>query len=250
VTPTNPVRQVRVLPKSLYGKNAPQSEVPHSFFSHFYGSSWHANDAGFITWLGKWGKGLMYVGAAVLAVMIVRLIWTRLRRKNGPQYMMLPVFEDGRSSPTSSGPLSPISDTPPALGDALRRAGNMILAAPAALAHGPGRRQKGWLYFVPWRQAPTGNRRRTASEASNLPRRPHSVSNSVSLAPLAYSDHPHAPPPPPYDAEMSAVDEFLKDNAEDEVSSQASGSASGSTGGGARQRDEWREGKWGDWRQD
>ncbi|BEJ10863.1 hypothetical protein CspHIS471_0102850 [Cutaneotrichosporon sp. HIS471] len=244
VTPTNPVRQVRVLPRSLYGKNAPQAEVPHSFFSHFYGSSWHANDAGFITWLGKWGKGLMYVGSVVLVVMVLRLIWTRMRRKNGPQYMMLPVFDDG----TSSAPISPVSDTPPALGDALRRAGNMILAAPAALVHGP-RRQKGWLYFVPWRHTPTHNRRRTASEASQL-RRPHSASNSVSLGPVAYSDHPHAPPPPPYDAEMDAVDAFLKDNADDEVSSQVSGSASGSSATTARQRDEWREGKWGDWRND
>lgn len=247
VTPTNPVRQVRILPQSLYGKNVVQEKVPHAFFSHFYGSSWHSNDAGFVTWLGKWGKGLMYVGAVVLVVMVVRLIWTRAFRKNGPQYMMLPVFDDG----SSSAPLSPVSDTPPMLGDALRRAGNMFLAGPAALVYGT-RRQTGWLYFIPWRHTTTGNRRRTASEASQLPRRTHSPSNSVSLEPVAYSDHPHAPPPPPYDAAMDAVDAFLKDNAhDDEVSSQALGSASGSTvPAGARQRDEWREGKWGEWRND
>lgn len=39
---------VRVLPKSLYGKNAPPEETEAAFFWHYYGSSWHANDAGFI----------------------------------------------------------------------------------------------------------------------------------------------------------------------------------------------------------
>jgi mannosyltransferase OCH1-like enzyme len=39
---------VRVLPKSLYGKNARPDEMEHSFFLHYYGSSWHEGDAGFI----------------------------------------------------------------------------------------------------------------------------------------------------------------------------------------------------------
>ncbi|KAK0506553.1 hypothetical protein EDD18DRAFT_36077 [Armillaria luteobubalina] len=30
---------IRILPKSLYGKNAKDGEAPHSFFSHFYGRS-------------------------------------------------------------------------------------------------------------------------------------------------------------------------------------------------------------------
>ena len=51
-TSTHPHAAVRVLPKSLYGKNVPAKSVPHSFFSHFYGSSWHADDAGFI-WLPR-----------------------------------------------------------------------------------------------------------------------------------------------------------------------------------------------------
>jgi len=37
---------VRVLPKHLYGKHATEEEAPHAFFTHFYGSSWHAEDAG------------------------------------------------------------------------------------------------------------------------------------------------------------------------------------------------------------
>ncbi|KIJ70066.1 glycosyltransferase family 32 protein, partial [Hydnomerulius pinastri MD-312] len=58
ITPEEP-GDVRILPKSLYGKNAKVGEAPHSFFSHFYGSSWHADDAAFIGFLGHWGKALM-----------------------------------------------------------------------------------------------------------------------------------------------------------------------------------------------
>ena len=57
---------VRILPKSLYGKNAKPGEAPHSFFSHFYGSSWHADDAPFIGFLNHWGKPLMWLGLVVL----------------------------------------------------------------------------------------------------------------------------------------------------------------------------------------
>lgn len=35
-------RQVRVLPRKYYGKNAPRDEMEESFFEHYYGSSWHA----------------------------------------------------------------------------------------------------------------------------------------------------------------------------------------------------------------
>ncbi|KAK0506556.1 hypothetical protein EDD18DRAFT_1342947 [Armillaria luteobubalina] len=44
-----------ILPKSLYGKNAKDGEAPHSFFSHFYDSSWYADDAAFIGFLGHRG---------------------------------------------------------------------------------------------------------------------------------------------------------------------------------------------------
>ncbi|KAF8318206.1 glycosyltransferase family 32 protein, partial [Clavulina sp. PMI_390] len=57
-----PEDDVRILSKALYGKNAKPEEAPHSFFSHHYGSSWHADDAAFITFLGKWGQILMRVG--------------------------------------------------------------------------------------------------------------------------------------------------------------------------------------------
>lgn len=80
-TPKLPGGEVRILPKSLYGKNAKPDEAPHSFFSHFYGSSWHADDAAFIGFLGKWGKGLMWVGLAVLIVGLVRVVLQTRQRK-------------------------------------------------------------------------------------------------------------------------------------------------------------------------
>jgi hypothetical protein len=68
-----PEDRVRILPKSLYGKNAKEGEAPHSFFSHFYGSSWHADDAAFIWFLAHWGKRLMWVGLIILLIGLVRL---------------------------------------------------------------------------------------------------------------------------------------------------------------------------------
>ena len=53
-TPGNPsagFSGIRVLPKPLYGKNAKPSEAPDAFFRHFYGSSWHEGDAGFLIFL-------------------------------------------------------------------------------------------------------------------------------------------------------------------------------------------------------
>ncbi|KAF8450566.1 nucleotide-diphospho-sugar transferase [Boletus edulis BED1] len=72
ITPAEP-GDVRILPKSLYGKNAKPGEAPHSFFSHFYGSSWHADDAPFIGFLSHWGKPLMWLGLVVLLWGIYRL---------------------------------------------------------------------------------------------------------------------------------------------------------------------------------
>ena len=58
--------EIRVLPKAFYGKNAKPGEAPHSFFSHYYGSSWHSDDAAFIGFLGTWGKTLMWLGLIIL----------------------------------------------------------------------------------------------------------------------------------------------------------------------------------------
>jgi len=81
-TPAQPGGEVRVLPKSLYGKNAKPGEAPHSFFSHFYGSSWHSDDAAFIGFLGKWGKALLWVGLVVLIVSLIKLGYSTTKQRH------------------------------------------------------------------------------------------------------------------------------------------------------------------------
>ncbi|WWC68502.1 uncharacterized protein I206_102431 [Kwoniella pini CBS 10737] len=222
LTEIHPRAEVRILPKSLYGKNAPIATVPHSFFSHFYGSSWHADDAGFITFLGAWGKKLMWVGLVVLILGVIRLIWIKRKSANGQQYQLLSILpttssgnghRSGSSTPTSSSsnPMSPSTtfdlnqlNLPNDIANVFKRAGNLILAAPATLLHGNndanlhggrrrgggGRRKTGLLYFVPALFQPDNTRRRprTASEASQLPLRVRSK-----------RDKP--PPPPPYETD-------------------------------------------------
>ncbi|KIK68017.1 glycosyltransferase family 32 protein [Collybiopsis luxurians FD-317 M1] len=72
---------VRILPKSLYGKNAKQGEAPDSFFSHFYGSSWHADDAAFIGFLGHWGKVLLWIGLVILIGGVVIMVIPSKQRR-------------------------------------------------------------------------------------------------------------------------------------------------------------------------
>lgn len=94
VTPDMPGGEVRILPKSLYGKNTKPEEAIHSFFSHYYGSSWHADDAAFFGFLGAWGKGVMWIGLLVLVFGIVRMALVpsakprNLRRIGGYEVMM------------------------------------------------------------------------------------------------------------------------------------------------------------------
>lgn len=80
ITPYEP-GDVRILPKSLYGKNAKPEEAPHSFFAHYYGSSWHADDAALIGFLNTWGKGLMWLGSAILVYGIYKLAVPSKQRK-------------------------------------------------------------------------------------------------------------------------------------------------------------------------
>ena len=115
-----PGGEVRILPKSLYGKNAKIEDVPESFFTHFYGSSWHADDAAFIGFLGKWGKGLMWLGLVLFTAGLINLFWRRKskvseRGRAGYQVLLptgLGFFAlNSRSiTPTSSCPSSPSSD--------------------------------------------------------------------------------------------------------------------------------------------
>lgn len=76
-TPKQPdagFKGVRVLPKSLYGKNVKPVDAPDAFFSHFYGSSWHANDAGFLIFLRKYGRFLIFVGVCVVLYGLFRTL--------------------------------------------------------------------------------------------------------------------------------------------------------------------------------
>ncbi|KAH8118313.1 hypothetical protein DFH11DRAFT_1723237 [Phellopilus nigrolimitatus] len=128
-----PGGEVRILPKALYGKNAKPGEAPHSFFSHFYGSSWHADDAAFIGFLGKWGKGLMWIGLFLLVAGLINLFWKkkskrsegagrlgdyvllpRTYQRNGRWHMDLGLFTlTSRGVSTNSYPPSTASSCPP-----------------------------------------------------------------------------------------------------------------------------------------
>lgn len=202
---THQRHEIRVLPKSLYGKNADPITVPHSFFSHFYGSSWHADDAGFIGFLGKSGILVMWIAGIIVVLLVARLAWQKYKgtsSSSGQGYQLL-----GGGLPLVS-PLSHL--TSPGnnpfhidqnqlsggdISNAFKRAGNLILTAPATLLSSRGRRRQGLLYFVPamFQPTPQPNRRRTASEASQLPmttRRTRQDSGSGS------DTEPHLPPPP------------------------------------------------------
>ncbi|KAF5390711.1 hypothetical protein D9757_002687 [Collybiopsis confluens] len=115
---------VRILPKSLYGKNAKEGEAPDSFFSHFYGSSWHADDAAFIGFLGHWGKVLLWIGLIILLGGVVMMLipgkqrrytlrriggydvlFPRLSQRTGQWHFHLPRSE--ASSQSESFPSSP-----------------------------------------------------------------------------------------------------------------------------------------------
>lgn len=178
ITENFPRAEVRILPKSLYGKNIDAALVPHSFFAHFYGSSWHADDANFVTFLGAWGKKLMWLGGIVIVLGIARLVYIKLTAGSDEYTLSILPTHSGTSSPT--GPATPFppptleafspNQLPTDITGALRRAGNLILAAPAILT-GDRRRRQGLLYFVPALFQPAPPRRsRTSSEVIPLRR--------------------------------------------------------------------------------
>ncbi|KAI3612176.1 mipc synthase subunit [Moniliophthora roreri] len=131
---------IRILPKSLYGKNAKDGEAPNAFFSHFYGSSWHADDAAFIGFLGHWGKGLLWIGLIILMAGLVMIalpgrqrrytlrriggydvLFPRWSQRTGHWHLHLPRSAMASSSSTSSSapddsiPGSPIDSDVPVL---------------------------------------------------------------------------------------------------------------------------------------
>ncbi len=105
---------IRILPKSLYGKNAKEGEAPYSFFSHYYGSSWHADDAAFIGFLGTWGKGLMWLGLIVLIFGLFRLSKGQRRYSLGRYDVLLPRLShrSGRWQLISRGSSAPSTPSP------------------------------------------------------------------------------------------------------------------------------------------
>jgi hypothetical protein len=114
--PTTATTDVRILPKSLYGKNAKEGEAPNSFFSHFYGSSWHADDAAFIGFLGTWGKGLMWLGLIILILGLIKIpkgqrrynlrrydvLLPRLSNRSGRWHLVLGNSSTSITQPSSS----------------------------------------------------------------------------------------------------------------------------------------------------
>ena len=130
-TPESPGGDVRILPKSLYGKNAKVEDAPNAFVSHHYGSSWHSDDAAFILFLGRSGTRLLWVGIFVLILGVIRLFLQANRSKRHPRSLykkldwsrgdfLLPHSNDGSyhldilsgrsSTPTPSA--SPLSSPP------------------------------------------------------------------------------------------------------------------------------------------
>ncbi|KAG8831695.1 hypothetical protein FRC17_002726 [Serendipita sp. 399] len=120
-TPSNPGGDVRILPKSLYGKNARVDEAPNAFFSHHYGSSWHADDAAFITFLGRSGMHLMWIGFFILIAGVIRLLLQRrspvkgrsLRRRlaSARYYLLLPRRVPSQDGNVTLDILGPTADS-------------------------------------------------------------------------------------------------------------------------------------------
>lgn len=140
----------------------------------------------------------MWIAAVVVVLLIGRVIYQRYTNKKastGYQLLdsVLPTISAAHS-PDSPFQIEPNQLSGGDISNAFKRAGNLILTAPATLLSSRGRRRQGLLYFVPAMFQPTNspNRRRTASEASQLPlavrRRRESTSGS--------EGEPHLPPPP------------------------------------------------------
>ncbi|KAG1755586.1 glycosyltransferase family 32 protein [Suillus lakei] len=184
ITPHEP-GDVRILPKSLYGKNAKPEEAPHSFFTHYYGSSWHADDAAFIGFLNTWGKGLMWLAVpskqrkySLRRIGGYDVLLPRWTQRNGRwhidmRWSFLPASGASTqpSSPTNSAPQSPLDEhvsllplpfdyrTTPSILDAVRRVrdratGYLNLSRdPPTLPRAPSRsrrqRSRGVMFFLP-----------------------------------------------------------------------------------------------------
>jgi hypothetical protein len=203
-------REVRVLPKSLYGKNAKPEESVNAFWWHFYGSSWHADDAGFITFLGKYGRVLMTTGIVIVVLGSLRFLW--VRRASIPRVssiLLLPV--EGYSptrSPTASRPPSPFTWT----------------TRPTKSTNFRGR---GVLFFLPlWDTASSSFNLGTRWTSylpsfleSSSPASPHRYA-PVPLRPTTSLDPPSRPSSAPYQLKIDVenLDDFAGSRRDEEES--------------------------------
>jgi hypothetical protein len=126
---------IRVLPKSLYGKNAKPSDAPNAFFRHYYGSSWHADDAGFLIFLRDNGKLLILIGALIVVYGFTRGMLPRMlggvgegsgdrRSSRGPRrgrWIPLPFIRDPRS-----GRFQPVPTHIPGSGSSSKHRGKTL----------------------------------------------------------------------------------------------------------------------------
>ena len=217
LTPAHPRADVRILPKSLYGKNASPAEAPHAFFSHFYGSSWHSDDAGFIVFLGSSGKKVFWVGLVVFIAGGLRFLCSNNRtarsgRRSLRKFVMastgyrsyhmvsiLPTTESHDGSRTATPSVSSV-DTDESDGDDTSRIIEMVKAIPAMLL--PQRQSKrsrthtersnGMFFFVPnMSDESAGRHARSASTAAgtattSAPRRYSTSGRNSALAGAPY----------------------------------------------------------------
>ncbi|POY71160.1 hypothetical protein BMF94_5470 [Rhodotorula taiwanensis] len=232
-TPDGVERHVRILPRRWYGKNAPVTEMEDSYFDHFYGSSWHADDAGFITFLGKFGIALMYAGVAVVVLGGIRIFWTKrpgfksTPRQIGPialPYEALPFARSGGSSSSRPGsPSGSRSATPAPRADG-KVGGGGLFYMPVWLYPGdrtpggrsPGDSQGAWTqYFSNLSFVDDGNGGHRYEPLPNFSRPPSPSNNSILHAPGSSHDgafdgvHLHSirPTSKPTDAPPSSYSE-------------------------------------------
>ncbi|BGP12512.1 hypothetical protein JCM10213_006923 [Rhodosporidiobolus nylandii] len=152
-------RQVRVLPRRWYGKNALPTQMEDSYFDHFYGSSWHADDAGFITFLGKFGVALMYAGLAIVVLGVVRLVWNKrlsfkaTPRPIGPIALPYEALPFARPGTPGSRPASPFGGS---------RSGTPANGNPRVPGGG-----KGGIFYMPVWLFPSGEARSPGGRSPN-----------------------------------------------------------------------------------
>ncbi len=210
---SHPTPAIRILPNSLYGKNAPPGTAPHAFFSHFYGSSWHADDAGFITFLGTWGRRLMWLGGIVVCVGAVRYfvfgnkcVGGRTKSNTGYRMVDLDNLDDAGLAFNAGGQQEQSRSNSPDLSDsevtdasnsslpanarrvalhAVRRAGHFMYAflvpssaLKASRAHADSNAQPG-LFSLPAMMVPTS----ASSGGSGTGRRARTASSASQLPP-------------------------------------------------------------------